>query len=246
MVDPSPLVEVRRSARRRRTVSAYRDGDKIVVLMPARTSKAEERRLIDEMVDRITRREASYATKGARGSDQALMARARELSEGYLDGRAQPAGVRWVRNMNSRWGSCTTTDRTIRLSHRLQSMPSWVIDYVLVHELSHLLEPGHGPRFWAWAGRYPRTERARGYLEGIAMAAHLPELSSGESCAEPGFGSESEWDPVDSGDPVDGAPVDSGDAVAAGGSGMLPPLAASRPSSVKSASSGTDSSGLFP
>ncbi len=63
--------------------------------------------------------------------------------------------MRWVTNMHHRWGSCTITDRTIRLSHRLQSMPSWVIDYVLVHELCHLLEPGHDRAFWAWAERYP-------------------------------------------------------------------------------------------
>ena len=180
MADPSPLIEIRRSARRRRTVSAYRDGDKIIVLMPARVTKLDEARLVAEMVDRITTREAKYATTGPRRSDDALMIRARELSERYLQGRAQPLSVRWVRNMNSRWGSCTTTDRTIRLSHRLQSMPAWVIDYVLVHELSHLLEPGHDARFWAWVERYPRTERARGYLEGVAMATQLPELSGAE------------------------------------------------------------------
>ena len=184
MVDPSPLVEVRRSTRRRRTVSAYRDGDKIVVLMPARISRSEERRLVAEMVDKVTRREATYAASGPRASDQALLRRAAELSGSYLDGRARPAGVRWVRNMNSRWGSCTTSDRTIRLSHRLQAMPSWVIDYVLVHELAHLLEAGHGPAFWQWVNRYPRTERARGYLEGVAMAAQLPELSSADSSGE--------------------------------------------------------------
>lgn len=186
MADPSPLIEVRRSARRRRTVSAYRDGDKIIILMPARTSKAEERRLVTEMVERVTRREAKFASAGPRAGDSALLARARQLSVAYLEGRAHPVSVRWVNNMNHRWGSCTTTDRTIRLSHRLQSMPSWVIDYVLVHELCHLLEPGHDQAFWEWAGRYPRTERARGFLEGVALAAQLPELSD---CDEPGPGS---------------------------------------------------------
>jgi len=181
MVDPSPLIEVRRSARRRRTVAAYRDGDKIIILMPARTSKAEERRLIAEMVERVTRREARLASSGARAGDTQLLSRARQLSQAYLDGRPQPLSVRWVTNMNHRWGSCTTGDRTIRLSHRLQSMPSWVIDYVLVHELCHLLEPAHGAAFWAWAQRYPRTERARGFLEGVALAAQLPELSDCDS-----------------------------------------------------------------
>lgn len=162
-------------------MSAYRDGDKIVILMPARTSKAEEQRLITEMVERVTRREAKMASTGPRAGDDQLLSRARWLSEAYLEGRPQPVSVRWVRNMHHRWGSCTPADRTIRLSHRLHSTPSWVIDYVLVHELSHLLEPGHDRAFWAWAERYPRTERARGFLEGVAVAAQLPELSDCDS-----------------------------------------------------------------
>jgi predicted metal-dependent hydrolase len=228
MVNPSPLIEVRRSARRRRTVSAYRDGDKIVVLMPARISRAEERRLVAEMVDKVTQREANHAVSGARASDRALLRRAAELSGSYLDGRARPAGVRWVHNMNSRWGSCTTADRTIRLSHRLQSMPSWVIDYVLMHELAHLLEPGHGPTFWQWVNRYPRTERARGYLEGVAMAAQLPGLSSVDS-------SEPELDWLCESPPAGGWSPASPGAVA---SGVASPASRSR--------SGIDSSGDFP
>jgi predicted metal-dependent hydrolase len=148
-------------------------------------AKADEQRLVAELVGKITSREAAQATKGPRASDRALLRRSVELSELYLDGHAHPSSVRWVTNMDRRWGSCTPVDGSIRLSHRLQPMPSWVIDYVLVHELSHLLESGHGPRFWAWVGRYPRTERARGYLEGVAMAAQLPGLSSCEESDEP-------------------------------------------------------------
>jgi predicted metal-dependent hydrolase len=78
-----------------------------------------------------------------------------------------------VVNQASRWGSCTPADGTIRLSSRLQGMPPWVVDYVLLHELAHLLEPGHGARFWTLLRAYPRTERARGYLEGFAAAGDL-------------------------------------------------------------------------
>jgi predicted metal-dependent hydrolase len=75
--------------------------------------------------------------------------------------------------MTQRWGSCTTTTGTIRLSDRLRDMPAWVVDYVLLHELAHLLEPGHNKRFWHWVDRYPRAERAKGYLEGVAAGAEL-------------------------------------------------------------------------
>ena len=168
----APAVEVRRSARRRRTVSAYRDGDVTVVLIPARFSKAEERRWVAEMIARLQAREARRQ-RGPRRSDEALLARARQLSTTVLDGAAQPTSVRWVTNMASRWGSCTPSDGTIRVSGRLRDMPGWVLDYVLVHELAHLLVPGHGADFWELVGQYPRSERARGYLEGVAAAAHL-------------------------------------------------------------------------
>ncbi|MFD7734455.1 YgjP-like metallopeptidase domain-containing protein [Kitasatospora phosalacinea] len=164
-------VEVRRSARRSRTVSAYREGDRTVVLIPARMSHAEEQRWVAHMLDKLAAQE-SRRTLG----DEALQARARELSLLYLDGRAVPEQVRWVTNQNSRWGSCTPSERTIRLSHRLQGMPEYVVDYVLLHELAHLLVPDHGPRFWALLDAYPRTERARGYLEGVASAARLPHI----------------------------------------------------------------------
>lgn len=104
--------------------------------------------------------------------DNALLLRARRLAATYLAG-VQPKEVRWVTNQNSRWGSCTPADGTIRLSTRLRELPSWVVDYVLVHELAHLRVPGHDAAFWALVARYPRCERARGYLEGVAAAAQL-------------------------------------------------------------------------
>lgn len=175
-------VEVRRSARRRRTVSAYREGDRTVVLIPARMSAAEEKRWVALMLDKLAAQESRRAL-----GDDALAARARELSDRYLDGRAVPDRVRWVTNQNTRWGSCTPAERSIRLSHRLRGMPEYVVDYVLLHELAHLLVPDHGPRFWALLEGYPRTERARGYLEGVVAAARLPHLpgSGGREAEQP-------------------------------------------------------------
>jgi predicted metal-dependent hydrolase len=84
-----------------------------------------------------------------------------------------------VDNQNRRWGSCTPADRTIRLSSRLRTMPEYVVDYVLVHELAHLLEPGHNDRFWSLVAGYPRAERARGFLEGIEQAGSHGEHGHG-------------------------------------------------------------------
>jgi predicted metal-dependent hydrolase len=171
------VVEVRRSARRRRTVTAYREQGRTIVLIPAAFSPAEERRWVAQMVAKLQTREERR--RKSLGGDDDLMARARALSEAHLDGLAEPAAVRWVDNQNRRWGSCTPADRTIRLSSRLRAMPEYVVDYVLVHELVHLLEPGHNEHFWALVARYPRAERARGFLEGIEQAGSHGEHGHG-------------------------------------------------------------------
>jgi predicted metal-dependent hydrolase len=165
-----PAVEVRRSRKRRRTVSAYRaDDGTVVVLVPDRFTRAEEREWVATMLARLERSE-----RRRRPGDDELTRRAQVLSDAHLDGLARPRTVRWVTNQHSRWGSCTPADGSIRLSTRLQGMPEWVVDYVLVHELAHLLEPGHDAAFWAWVDRYPRAERAKGYLEGVSATARLP------------------------------------------------------------------------
>jgi predicted metal-dependent hydrolase len=171
-----PEVEVRRSKRRRRTVSAYRDGDRIVVMIPASLSRAEEAEWVETMLTRLERSE-----QRRRPSDDDLLQRALALSDRYLGGLATPETVRWVENQRSRWGSCTPGDRTIRLSARLRGMPAWVIDYVLVHELAHLLESGHDAKFWAWVDRYPQAERAKGYLLGWSAAAKVEPPPSGDA-----------------------------------------------------------------
>ncbi len=160
-----PAVEVRRSPRRRRTVSAYREGDRTVVLIPAQMSAKEEERWVRAMVERLERRERRSALE-----EPELSRRAMALSAQYLGGRARPVSVRWVSNQAARWGSCTPVDGTIRISDRVRSLPDYVVDYVLLHELAHLLVPNHGPAFWDLLDAYPRTERARGYLEGYARS----------------------------------------------------------------------------
>ncbi len=175
MAARKPVVEVRRSERRRRTVSAYRDGERIVVLIPDQFSRAEEREWVDRMLERLAARD-----QRARRSDAELRNRARRLANRYLSehpAAAHPASVRWVGNQNGRWGSCTPADRSIRISDRIMDMPDWVVDYVLLHELTHLVVPSHNSAFWALVGRYPKAERARGYLEGISAA-------SGQAIAE--------------------------------------------------------------
>jgi len=161
-------VEVRRSSRRRRTVSAYRQEGRLVVLVPARLTRAEEGEWVRTMLARVTASEQRQ-----RRSDTELLTRAAHLSRTHLGGRARPSSVRWVSNQESRWGSCTPAEGSIRISDKVRVMPGWVLDYVLLHELAHLIEPGHGPAFWSLLSGYPRLERARGYLQGVSATAGL-------------------------------------------------------------------------
>ncbi|CAN5339504.1 hypothetical protein BH11ACT1_BH11ACT1_29940 [soil metagenome] len=148
-----------------RTVTAFREGDRTVVAIPARFTRAQEREWVRRMVTRLASQE-----QRRRPSDDELATRAAELSARYLGGKARPASVTWSSNQGRRWGSCTSIDGTIRISDRVRGMPAWVLDYVLMHELTHLLHAGHGPEFWATLAVYPRTERARGFLEGVVFA----------------------------------------------------------------------------
>ena len=153
-------VEVRRSARRKRTVAARLEGGNLIVFLPARMSQADEA----VWVERMRRRLESRERRRHQNSSGELERRAQEMNKRYFGGKLTWSSLNYVGNQNSRYGSCTVGTGAIRLSDSLLDMPGWVRDYVLVHELAHLLVPNHSPKFWALVGRYPLTERARGYL----------------------------------------------------------------------------------
>jgi len=70
-----------------------------------------------------------------------------------------------VRNQRTRWGSCSLR-KTICLNWRLLHAPSFVSDYLIVHELMHLREMNHSPRFWAHvAAAFPRFKEAEEWLD---------------------------------------------------------------------------------
>jgi len=154
-----------RSKRRKKNISAYRQGGRIVVSIPARMSKADERAMVPEMVAKIRAQEAA-ATK----SEESLAKRIGELlSEFAPEITSRPASVNW-RAMRERWGSCTGIDRSIRISDRLKGAPDYVLDYVLFHEAIHLDIFDHGAEFKAMLARFPQEELAEAYLAGYEAA----------------------------------------------------------------------------
>lgn len=162
-------VEIKRSKRAKRNVTAYRDNDKTVVTVPTRMAKRDIDAYVVELVNRLDDRDERSA------SQDSLEQRARALSRKYLgqdlfETHKVPVKIRWVTNQNSRWGSCTPDEGSIRLSHRMQRMPSFVIDSVIVHELIHLLVTDHSPAFYELMKKFPQQEKAKAYLDGYSHA----------------------------------------------------------------------------
>ena len=153
-------IEVVRSPRRRKTITAEHREGRVVVRLPAGLSRTEERQWVHRMVTRLTERERAERLSARRG----LQATAERLSREHFGGRLRWSSIRFVSNQRDRYGSCTPEDGSIRISHRVADYPAWVREYVLVHELAHLEVPSHSPRFWRLVDRYPLAERARGFL----------------------------------------------------------------------------------
>ena len=147
-------VEVTRSKRRKKTAEARLRGNVVEIRIPAATSKVEEQDFVDHFVAKFEKHRRSALID--------LNARAQELAAEYS--LPVPDSIRWVSNQQQRWGSCTPTDSSIRLSDRMAGFPRWVIDYVIVHEMAHLVEIDHNEAFWALVEPFPLAERARGYL----------------------------------------------------------------------------------
>ena len=153
-------VEVVRSRKRSKTIEATKEGNRVVVRLPATLTRSEARRWVKEMVTRIEKTEHLNRLNEKRQLER----RARELHERHFNGRPALRSIKYVANQRDRYGSCTPADGSIRLSHVLSEFPDWVRDYVIVHELAHLRVPDHSPHFWTLVKRYPYAERARGYL----------------------------------------------------------------------------------
>lgn len=149
--------EVVRSQRRKKTIEARMVGDTLRVFLPDSMSKEEEAHWVEEMRRRIQRKTQSNHID--------LVSRARMLARKH--GLPRPTSIEFSPRQKARWGSCSPETGAVRISSQLLGFPAWVLDYVIVHELAHLIEANHTQAFWDLVNRYELAERARGYL--IAM-----------------------------------------------------------------------------
>jgi predicted metal-dependent hydrolase len=161
-------VEIVRDGRLRTRVHWEWNGDQVRIRAPRRATKRELDRIVSEIVDNVMRKRQQVRAR----ADDDLEAMARAINRKYFGGEISWHSLRWVSNMSKRLGSCTVGGPTlgdIRVSDRIQGWPPWVIKYVVAHELCHLKYPNHSKEFWACVNRFPRAERARGFIMGVAF-----------------------------------------------------------------------------
>ena len=156
--------EIKRSKRRRSTVEAKFVKDKLYIYLPSSMNESDEKKWIGKMVKWGER----YKIRKELNNNNKLLERSQKLNKKYFNGSLD-FSIKFVTNQRNRFGSCTIRTRSIRISDKLVKMPQWIQDYVIIHELAHILYPNHSNKFWEKVNQYKYAERARGYLMAIGM-----------------------------------------------------------------------------
>lgn len=193
--EPAVEIEIRRSARRRRTAQARWEAGRIVVMVPAALPAGEEKRLVDGLVAKVSRSTSRPSTRGDQWLEQVAVRLARAHLDPVVGRRVRAASIRWVSTMERRWGSCTIQTGRIRIADTLGGAPLHVVEAVVFHELVHLVEAGHTPRFRSLEALYPQHELARNWLRGWS-AGHA---AASREAGRPERERDDDWDeaPVD-------------------------------------------------
>jgi predicted metal-dependent hydrolase len=166
---PIQLYFVRHRRARRYLLRVEPDG-RVRVTIPRGGSKREADAFAVRHLDWIVHQRARLPEPPVLGAEErsALIRRARQELPSRLLQLAAAHGIAVprvsIRNQRSRWGSCGP-DGHICLNWRLVRMPEWVRDYVMVHELMHVLRMDHSPAYWKLvAAAFPDYQAARAWL----------------------------------------------------------------------------------
>lgn len=159
-------IKILRSKKRKRCVSARMVKDILIVRAPEHIADERLQKVIGELKAKIERKQLREELN----KDQFLVRRAQEINKQYFEDKLHINSIQYVTSQNSKFACCNYRTGNIRISHRIGKMPQWVKDYVIVHELAHLVVPDHSQAFWEVVNRYKLSERARGYL--LAVGSH--------------------------------------------------------------------------
>lgn len=155
-------VKIIRSRRRRRTVSARLVEDTLLVNAPLMFSGPH----LDKIISGFKVKFEQKKLKDELARKQSLCDISSRLNEKYFDNQLKINSIEYVTGQSRRFGCCNYNSGNIRISHKIGLIPAWVRDYVVIHEMAHLIEPNHSRAFWDIVSRYKLAERARGFLIG--------------------------------------------------------------------------------
>jgi len=153
-------VEITRSSRRRKSVGARLKGNVMLVSAPCHIPDTSLESIIKSLKEKFSK---SLLRKKL-NQEKCLVDVAEGINRKYFYGKLKDYFIEYVTGQKSKFGCCNYQSRSIRISHRIAFMPQWVRDYVIMHELAHLIEPNHSKAFWDLVANYKLAERARGYL----------------------------------------------------------------------------------
>ncbi len=142
----------------------------VLVTAPLRVSEAQIMKFLYEKEEWIIAHQRKIAERaGERGENDLRAMEDRRVTKQQADALREMVGryagkwepvmgvhcAHWtLRDMKSRWGSCSVQKRTIRINLQLAKKPEECVEYVVVHELTHLLEASHNERFHAYMKQF--------------------------------------------------------------------------------------------
>lgn len=143
-----------------------RDGV-LLVSAPVRVPQPTLDEAVAELARRLLRRQRAREVN----AEEDALALAERVAARFPQ-PLQIAQVLFVTNQEARWGSYSPATRSIRLNAALRTMPRWVLEAVVAHELAHAIHPDHSPLFWALLRSVaPDTDRADAFLQGAIWLA---------------------------------------------------------------------------
>ena len=154
-------VKVNFSQKRSKTISAKMVGDTMHINAPAGIAQERLQRVIDKFKKRF---EKHKIKRELNKTPEILQEIAQRLNRQYFSGKLEINSIEYSANQDRIFGLCNHRTKNIKISYRLKEMPDWVRNYVIMHELAHIIEPNHGENFWNIVNKYSLSERARGYL----------------------------------------------------------------------------------
>ena len=167
-------IKIIRSPKRKRTVSARLKNGVLSVMAPVGISDED----LEKTISRLKKRIISRKLKRDLNVKEDLKEVAERLNREYFSGQLKIESIEYSTNQNSRFGCCNFKTGKILISHRLATKPDWVRNYVIIHELAHLIIPNHGRDFQELTARYHLKERATGYLMALGYKEDEPDTGN--------------------------------------------------------------------